>query len=116
MKRKGYVYSMLVFLIFIAVFLLVITNLKSVSVVERSAYGSMEIMKISEFARNVEEVWPSFKSALPLQARCSQFGNRIDGEFPFETSVTCDQPASRYLLELSSHSGNYNITMNLASI
>jgi len=113
MKRNGYVYGLLVFLIFVSVFLVAITNMKSISVMQESNYDKITMMKISRTVRNIENVWPSFKTDLPPQARCVQFGKDLDGELPFEISVSCNPTGPMYL-SVMSHSGRYNNTIILS--
>jgi hypothetical protein len=74
MKRKGYIVSLFVFMIFIAVFLVAVTNIKASSMKQESSYDRIGIMKASRFANNLEEVMDTFRDAnLPTnyQGFCS---------------------------------------------
>lgn len=54
MKKKGYAYSLFVLLIFTSVFIIVVTNMKSVSVMQDSSYERVTMTKASELGKNIE--------------------------------------------------------------
>ena len=97
MRRKGYIYSLFVFLIFISVFLIAITNVKSVSVMQESNYDKITIMKISNVARNVVEISSSVSD-------CNELKSELESaNLPFDLDVECLN--SR--VTLTSKSGDY---------
>lgn len=116
MKQKGYVYGLLVFLIFVAVFIKAITNMKSVSVMQASNYDRITMMKISHMAKNLQTIWPSINPTLPdAQARCTYLENKIrsySDKLPFEVSVDCPLNGPKYVM-VRAKSGRYNSTIRL---
>lgn len=59
MKRKGYVFSIFVFAIFASVFVIAVTNAKSVAVLQEASYDEIKVMKAGNLYRNVDMILKS---------------------------------------------------------
>ncbi len=84
-SRKGYVFSLFVFLIMAGAFVIAITNMKSVSVLQDSNYERITIMKASNLAKNIAGAVDS--------GNCPQAQSLISAnaaEWPFAVDLNCD--------------------------
>ncbi len=101
MRKKGYVYNMLVFLVFIAAFAVVITSLKSASIMQDSGYERITMMKAANLARNIGELDST-------GIDCAELESELDSaELPYEIDVDCEAS----VVSISSKSGRYSQTV-----
>jgi hypothetical protein len=104
MKKKGYVFSLLVFLVFIAVFILVITINKSLSVVQDSNYEQITMMKISRLGKNIDYV-------LDNGVDCFQLNVDINSAaLPFDAVLLCSPTE---VLQITSKNGDYEYSITI---
>lgn len=96
MKKKGYAYSLFVFLVFVSVFIIVVTNVKSVSVMQESNYERVTIMKASELGKNIEYLLAKGVDCGKIQIALSELN------LPFKAG--CGAPST---VCVESISGNY---------
>jgi len=92
MNRKGYIYSLFVFLIFLSVFLVVITNIKSVTMMQESNYDKITVLKASGVARNLEIILGEAEGTPGFI--CADFENEIDDAsdgMPFNVELDCSK-------------------------
>lgn len=96
-SRKGYVFSLFVFLIMAGAFILVITNMKSVSVLQDSNYERITMMKASNLAKNIAEVTNA--------VNCPTVLGTLDEFTSFTVTVDC---YDSHIVKVTSQSGGYS--------
>jgi hypothetical protein len=83
MKKKGYIFSLMIFLVFLAVFITVIASIKSASVAHDATYEKTAIMKASNMCRNIGLL-------TEYGVTCSGLNNHINSsDLPFDVTFTC---------------------------
>ena len=118
MNRRGYVFSLMVFLLFLSVFIILAAFIKSLDVMQDSSYDRISIMKASNIARNLDYLRPYVKQpggvANPT-ARCSTWKNDLDlPNLPVVVIFDCQSmnpgnPPSKIIVSL--RSGAFNSTV-----
>jgi hypothetical protein len=107
MKRKGYIVSLFVFLLFLAVFLLAVTIVKSNSLMQESNYERLSIMKASRISVNIEAMVDNLKAA---GETCNNIALTLDDSLdpPYQVSASC--VSSNVTVTLESVSGDFSQT------
>jgi hypothetical protein len=107
MKRKGYIVSLFVFLLFLAVFLLAVTIIKSNSLMQESNYERISIMKASRISVNVEAMVDNLKTA---GKDCDSIALKLDDylDSPYQINASC--ASSNVTVVLESVSGDFSQT------
>jgi len=100
MGKKGYVFSLIVFLLFVSTFVVVITNLKSVSIIQDSNYDKTTIEKGSSMCKNIEYLLASGMDCTALNAKIN------NAKLPFTVLLDCSNPMKPHFL-LDSASNKY---------
>jgi len=105
MKQKGYVFSLFVFMIFVAVFVMAVTYTKSISFAQDSSYREITMMKISNFARNLEDLkWYVGPPGPPAdnQAHCVRLRNELKSlTLPFHVVLDCETGTPPHVTKIS---------------
>ena len=104
MNKKGYIASLFVSGLFLAVFIIAITSMKSVSVMQESTYEKISIMKVTGLSRNIEDILDPYRAADPSNRNYQAFCIKNDGlretldgignEVPANIIVDCDPDGS----------------------
>lgn len=97
MKRKGYIFSLFVFFMFVSVFIVAATHAKSVSVLEESNYDRVSLMKASNVIRNLRNAVDYGTlcavgvdaSGSPVASETGAVRTVEDAGMPFEIDVGC---------------------------
>ena len=111
MGNKGYVLSLMVFLILFSVFLMAITYSKSITMMEQSAYESVAIMKASRLGRNMVSMGLSAR----LGDACAEFQKYLHvssgDQLPVPVTISVDCAVNKVLIQ--SPSGRYQLNMSI---
>jgi hypothetical protein len=105
MNRKGYVFSLFVFLIFLTVFIAVITNSKAASMMQESAYEKIAMMKASNLARNIADTHPK-----EYAGSCNRL--QLPGSISLPVTITVT-PSPHCTISLKALSGSYSLDMTV---
>jgi len=110
MKNKGYAFSLVVFLLFVPVLLMAVTNIKSASIDQESAYESLSMMKAARAAHYLEAYKVAYYS--PSSGTCDGFASNMDDfiqQIPLKITIDCGAPPTA---KVSSY-GNYTYSFNI---
>lgn len=113
MKRRGYIFSLFVFLMFVPILLLAVSNVKSVSVMQESNYEKIAMMKASRMIKNLDYYQVTFfenNSQESDDATCFLLKSALDNtqHFPLGVVVMCpgevcpSNPPSRIQVSVAS--------------
>lgn len=102
-QKRGYVYSLTVFLIFVSIFVLVSTNIKSLYVLQDSNAGEAATHKISGLAKNIEAIESNYA--------CADLQSELSGVSYADIVVDCTAGSEK--ATVVSRSGTYSVVVEL---